>query len=154
MHRSASMRALPSLSPCAWTWTLSSATTRNFEQTPRLSRWMRYNTDVRRRPLGVTMISALYLVASAGYTALLFAWLFARDMIATFIEEATPSASLGPTLLLSVPGIVTTYFVGMAILCCWIGIALRKLQRWAWFVACGFAILSFVLDITLFVHML
>lgn len=109
---------------------------------------------MRQRPLGVTMISALYLIASAGYTALLFAWLFARENIATFIEEATPSASLGPTLLLSVPGIVTTYFVVMAILCCWIGIALRKLQRWAWFVACGFAILSFVLDITLFMHML
>jgi predicted neutral ceramidase superfamily lipid hydrolase len=100
------------------------------------------------------MISALYLAASVGYTVLLFAWLFARDTIAAFIEEATPSASLGPTLLLSVPGIVTTYFVVMAILCCWIGIALRKLHRWAWFAACAFAILSFVLDITLFVHML
>lgn len=108
---------------------------------------------MRRRPLGVTIISTLYLLGSAGYTTLLLAWLFARGTVAAFIEQATPSADLGPTLLLSIPGIVTTYFVVMAVLCCWIGIALRKLQRWAWFVTCGFALLSFMLDIALFVRM-
>jgi hypothetical protein len=101
----------------------------------------------------VTIISVLYLLGSAGYTTLLLAWLFARGTVASFIEQATPSADLGPTLLLSIPGIVTTYFVVMAVFCCWIGIALRKLQRWAWFVTCGFAVLSFMLDIALFVRM-
>ncbi len=108
---------------------------------------------MRRRPLGVTVISWLYLLGSAGYTALLFAWLFARGSVASFIEQATPSASLGPTLLLTIPGVVTTYFVVMAALCCWIGMALRRLQRWAWFVTCAFVALSFVLDIALFVRM-
>lgn len=108
---------------------------------------------MRRRPLGVTIIAMLYLLGSAGYTALLLTWLFARGIVVSFIEQATPSASLGPALLLEIPGIVTTYFVVMAIFCCWIGIGLWKLQRWAWFVTCAFVTLSFVLDITLFVHM-
>ena len=53
-----------------------------------------------------------------------------------------------------VPGVVTAYFVVLAALCCWVGVALQKLQRWAWFVSYGVAVLSFVLDIGLFVHML
>jgi hypothetical protein len=101
----------------------------------------------------VTIISVLYLLGSAGYTTLLLAWLFARGTVASFIEQATPSADLGPTLLLSIPGIVTTYFVVMAVFCCWVGIAMRMLQRWAWLVTCGFLILSFVLDIMLFARM-
>ena len=102
----------------------------------------------------MTILSVLYLLAAGTYTGLLLAWLFARGAVVSFMEEATPSATLGPTLLLSIPGIVTSYFVVMAALCCWIGIALRKLQRWAWFVACAFAVLSFVLDLALFVRML
>jgi len=109
---------------------------------------------LRKRPVGVTIISVLYLLAAGTYTGLLLAWLFARGALISFIEQATPSASLGPTLLLSIPGIVTSYFVVMAAFCCWIGIALRKLQRWAWFVTCAFAVLSFVLDLALFVRML
>lgn len=109
---------------------------------------------MRRRPLGVTIIAVLYLLVSGGYTTLLLTWLFARGMVAAFIEQATPSASLGPALLLEIPGIVTSYFVVMAGFCCWIGIGLWKLQRWAWFVTCAFVVLSFMLDITLFVHML
>lgn len=109
---------------------------------------------MRKRPLGVTILSVLYLLAAGTYTGLLLAWLFARGAVVSFMEEATPSATLGPTLLLSIPGVVTSYFVVMAALCCWIGIALRKLQRWAWFVACAFAVLSFVLDLALFVRML
>jgi len=112
------------------------------------------NTRLRLRPGGVTLIAALYLLGSAGYTALLLAWLFARGWVVSFIEQATPSASLGPALLLSIPGVVTTYFVVMAGFCCWMGLALRRLQRWSWFVTCGFAVLTFVLDISLFIHML
>jgi hypothetical protein len=108
---------------------------------------------VKRRPIGVTLIAVLYLLGSAGYTALLFAWLFARNAVVTFLENATPSASLGPALLLDIPGVVTTYFVVMAIFCCWVGIALSKLQRWAWFVTYAFVVLSFFLDVGLFVHM-
>jgi len=108
---------------------------------------------VKRRPLGVNMIAILYFLGAAAYAVLLFGWLFARASLISFIEEATPSASLGPALLLDVPGIVTAYFVVMAVLCCWIGIALQKLQRWAWFVSYGFAVFSFVLDVGLFAHM-
>jgi len=108
---------------------------------------------VKRRPRGVSIIAWLYLLGCAGYTLLLFTWLFARSAVVSFIEQATPSASLGPTLLLSIPGVVTAYFIVMAGFCCWIGIALLKLQRWSWFVTCGFVILSFVLDIGLFVQM-
>jgi len=108
---------------------------------------------VKRRPLGVNMIAILYFLGAAAYAVLLFGWLFARASLISFIEEATPSASLGPALLLDVPGIVTAYFVVMAGLCCWIGIALQKLQRWAWFVSYGFAVFSFVLDVGLFAHM-
>lgn len=108
---------------------------------------------MKKRPLGVTIISVLYLLGSAGYTALLLAWLFARASVVAFIEQATPSASLGPALLLEIPGVVTTYFVVMAIFCCWIGIALRKLQRWAWFVTCALVAFTFIFDIALFVHM-
>ena len=99
------------------------------------------------------MIAALYFLGSAVYTAMLLGWLFARVSLISFIEEATPSASLGPTLLLDVPGVVTIYFVVMAVLCCWIGIALQRLQRWAWFASYGFAVFSFVLDVGLFAHM-
>lgn len=99
------------------------------------------------------MIASLYFAGAAGYTALLMAWLFARLSVIGFIESATPSAELGPTLLLDFPGIVTTYFVVMAVFCCWVGIALWKLQRWAWFVTCAFVVLSFVLDVSLFVRM-
>lgn len=106
-----------------------------------------------RRPLGVNMIALLYFLGSAAYTVLLLGWLFARASLISFIEEATPSASLGPALLLDVPGFVTAYFAVMAGLCCWIGIALQKLQRWSWFVSYGFAVLSFVLDVGLFAHM-
>lgn len=109
---------------------------------------------MKRLPVGVSIIATLYFIASAAYTALLLGWLFARASLISFIEEATPSASLAPTLLLDVPGVVTTYFIVMAVLCCWIGIALQKLQRWAWFVSYGFALFSFVLDIGLFSHML
>lgn len=108
---------------------------------------------MKRRPLGVNMIAILYFLGSAVYTVLLFGWLFARASLISFIEEATPSASLGPALLLHVPGVVTAYFVVMAVLCCWIGIALQKLQRWSWFVSYGFAVFSFVLDVGLFAHM-
>jgi hypothetical protein len=108
---------------------------------------------VNRRPIGVSVIAVLYLLGSAGYTALLFTWLFARNAVVTFLENATPSASLGPALLLDIPGVVTAYFVVMAIFCCWVGIALRKLQRWAWFITYAFVVLSFCLDVGLFVHM-
>lgn len=108
---------------------------------------------MRSRPTGVSIIALLYLLGSAGYTALLLAWLFARGTVTSFIEQATPSASLGPALLLGVPGLVTTYFVVLAGICCWTGVGLLKLQRWAWFVTCGFVVLSFVLDITLFIRM-
>jgi uncharacterized membrane protein (DUF2068 family) len=101
----------------------------------------------------VTIISLFYFLGSAGYTALLLAWLFARPAVIAFIEEATPSADLGPTLLLDLSGLVTTYFVAMAVFCCWVGVALWKLQRWAWFVTCAFVVLSFVLDVGLFAHM-
>jgi len=108
---------------------------------------------VKRLPVGVSVIATLYFIGSAVYTVLLIGWLFARASLISFIEEATPSASLAPTLLLDVPGIVTAYFIVMAALCCWIGIALQRLQRWAWFVSYGFAVFSFVLDIGLFAHM-
>ena len=108
---------------------------------------------MKRLPVGVNVISMLYFLGSASYGVLLFGWLFARASLISFIEEATPSASLGPALLLDVPGVVTTYFVVMAVLCCWIGIALQKLQRWAWFISYGFAVFSFLLDIGLFAHM-
>ena len=108
---------------------------------------------MNRRPIGVSVIAVLYLLGSAGYTALLFTWLFARNAVVTFLENATPSASLGPALLLDIPGVVTAYFVVMAIFCCWVGIALRKLQRWAWFITYAFVVLSFCLDVGLFVHM-
>ena len=106
-----------------------------------------------KRPVGVNVIATLYFLGFGAYTILLFGWLFARAPLISFIEEATPSASLGPALLLDVPGIVTAYFVVMAVLCCWIGIALQKLQRWAWFVSYAFAVFSFVLDVGLFSHM-
>jgi hypothetical protein len=93
------------------------------------------------------------LLGSAGYWVLLFAWLFARGLVISFLEQATPSASLGPALLLEIPGVVTAYFIVMAGFCCWCGVALLKLHRWAWFATCAFAILSFVLDVTLFAHM-
>ncbi|HJX00833.1 MAG TPA: hypothetical protein VJ453_11760 [Terriglobales bacterium] len=109
---------------------------------------------VKQPPVGVKLIAMLYFVGAAGYIVLLLAWLFARAPLISFIEEATPSATLGPTLLLDVPGVVTAYFVVLAALCCWVGVALQKLQRWAWFVSYGVAVLSFVLDIGLFVHML
>ena len=108
---------------------------------------------MKRRPLGVTVISLMYLLGATGYTALLFTWLFARYLVVSFIEAATPSASLGPTLLLDVPGIVTAYFIVMAAFCCWVGVALWKLQRWSWFVTCAFAAFSFLLDLSLFVRM-
>ena len=108
---------------------------------------------MKRLPVGVNVISMLYFLGSASYCVLLFGWLFARASLISFIEEATPSASLGPALLLDVPGVVTTYFVVMAVLCCWIGIALQKLQRWAWFISYGFAVFSFLLDVGLFGHM-
>lgn len=108
---------------------------------------------MKRRPLGVTIIAVLYLAASAAYTALLLTWLMARASVVSFIEQATPSASLGPALLENIPGVVSTYFVVMAGLCCWVGIALLKLQRWAWFVTCAFVVLTFVLDFTLFLQM-
>jgi len=41
----------------------------------------------------------------------------------------------------------------MALLCCWIGIALQRLQRWAWFASYGFAVFSFMLDVGLFAQM-
>ena len=109
---------------------------------------------MKTRPGGITLIATLYLLGSAGYTALLLAWLLARAAVVSFIESATPSASLGPALLLSIPGVVTIYFIVMAGFCLWMGLALRRLQRWAWFVTCGFAVLTFVLDISLFIHML
>lgn len=108
---------------------------------------------MKRRPLGVTVIAVMYLLGACGYTALLFTWLFARYSVASFIETATPSASLGPALLLDVPGIVTAYFIVMAVFCCWVGVALWKLQRWSWFVTCAFAAFSFLLDLSLFVRM-
>src|SRR5205807_9181106 len=94
----------------------------------------------------------LYFLGSASYGVLLFGWLFARASLISFIEEATPSASLGPALLLDVPGIVTAYFVVMAVLCCWIGSALQKLRRRAWFVSYGFAVFSFVVDVGVVAH--
>lgn len=108
---------------------------------------------MKQRPIGVNLIAVLYFLGSLAYTVVLFCWLFARAALISFIEEATPSASLGPTLLLDLPGVVTAYFVVMAVLCCWIAIALQKLQRWAWFVSYGFAVLSFAFDIGLFSHM-
>ena len=108
---------------------------------------------MRRLPVGVSVIATLYFLGSAAYAVLLFGWLFARASLVSFIEEATPSASLAPALLLDVPGLVTSYFAVMAVLCCWIAIALHRLQRWAWFVSYGFAVFSFVLDIGLFAHM-
>ena len=108
---------------------------------------------MKRRPAGVTIIAWFYFLGAAGYAALLMTWLLARLSVIGFIENATPSAELGPTLLLDFPGIVTTYFIAMAIFCCWVGIALWKLQRWAWFVTCAFVALSFALDVGLFAHM-
>lgn len=108
---------------------------------------------MRRRPTGVTIIAVLYLLGAAGYAWLLLCWLFARSLVISFIETATPSASLGPTLLLDMPGVVTAYFVVMTGFCCWVGVALWKLQRWSWFVTCAFAVFSFVLDVSLFAHM-
>lgn len=108
---------------------------------------------MKPRPTGVTIIALFYFLGSAGYTALLLAWLFARPAVIAFIEEATPSADLGPTLMLDFAGVVTAYFVVMSVFCCWVGIALWKLQRWAWFVTCAFIVLSFVLDVGLFAHM-
>lgn len=108
---------------------------------------------MNRRPLGVSVIAFFYFLGAGGYTALLMAWLFARLSVIGFIESATPSAELGPTLLLDLPGIVTAYFVVMAVFCWWVGIALWKLQRWAWFVTCAFVVLSFVLDVSLFARM-
>lgn len=108
---------------------------------------------MKRRPVGVTVIAVMYLLGASGYTALLLTWLFARNAVTSFIETATPSASLGPALLLDVPGIVTTYFVAMAGFCCWVGVALWKLQRWSWFVTCAFAAFSLLLDLSLFVRM-
>ena len=108
---------------------------------------------MKRRPAGVSVIAFFYLLGAAGYSALLVAWLFSRLSLIGFIESATPSAELGPTLLLDFPGIVTTYFIVMAAFCFWVGIALWKLQRWAWFVTCAFLVLSFVLDVSLFAHM-
>jgi hypothetical protein len=74
---------------------------------------------VKQPPVGVKLIAMLYFVGAAGYIVLLLAWLFARAPLISFIEEATPSATLGPTLLLDVPGVVTAYFVVLAALCCW-----------------------------------
>lgn len=108
---------------------------------------------MKRLPVGVRVIATLYFLGSAVYVVLLVGWLFARASLISFIEEATPSASLAPALLLDVPGVVTAYFAVMAVLCCWMAIALQKLQRWAWFVSYGFAVFSFVLDIGLFAHM-
>lgn len=108
---------------------------------------------MKRRPIGVSVIAFFYFLGAAGYTALLMAWLFARLSVIGFIENATPSAELGPTLLLDFPGIVTTYFVVMVVFCCWVGVALWNLQRWAWFVTCAFVVLSFVLDVSLFARM-
>jgi hypothetical protein len=101
----------------------------------------------------VTVIAFFYFLGAAGYSALLMAWLFARLSVIGFIESATPSADLGPTLLLDFPGIVTAYFIVMAAFCGWVGVALWKLQRWAWFVTCAFVVLSFVLDASLFARM-
>ncbi len=108
---------------------------------------------MKRRPAGISVIAFFYFLGAAGYTALLMTWLFARLSVIGFIENATPSAELGPTLLLDFPGVVTAYFIVMAIFCCWVGIALWKLQRWAWFVTCAFVVLSFVLDVSLFARM-
>ena len=108
---------------------------------------------MKRRPAGVSIIAFFYFLGAAGYAALLMAWLFARLSVIGFIESATPSAELGPTLLLDFPGLVTAYFIVMAVFCCWVGIALWKLQRWGWFVTCAFVVLSFVLDVSLFARM-
>lgn len=108
---------------------------------------------MKRRPTGVSVIAVMYLIGAAGYTALLLFWLLARNSLISFVETATPSALLGPAVLLDVPGVVTTYFIVMAGFCCWVGIALWKLQRWSWFVTCAFVIFSFVLDVSLFAHM-
>ena len=108
---------------------------------------------MRRRPIGVTIIAVLYLLGAAGYASLLLLWLFASGFVVSFIETATPSASLGPALLLDLPGVVTAYFIVMAGFCCWVGVALWKLQRWSWFVTCAFVVFSFVLDVSLFAHM-
>lgn len=108
---------------------------------------------MKKRPAGVTIIALFYFLGCAGYAALLLAWLFARTSGIALIEQATPSAELGPTLLLDIPGVVTAYFVIMSVFCCWVGIALWKLQRWAWFTTCAFVVLSFVLDVGLFAHM-
>lgn len=108
---------------------------------------------MKRRPVGVCVIAFFYFLGAAGYTALLMAWLFARLSVIGFFESATPSAELGPTLLLDLPGIVTAYFIVMAVFCWWVGIALWKLQRWAWFVTCAFVVLSFALDVSLFARM-
>ena len=108
---------------------------------------------MRRRPAGVSLIAVLYLLGAAGYASLLILWLSARNFVISFLETATPSASLGPALLLDVPGVVTAYFVVMAGFCCWVGVALWKLQRWSWFVTCAFVVFSFVFDVSLFAHM-
>lgn len=108
---------------------------------------------MKRRPAGVSVIALFYFLGTAGYTVLLLAWLFARLSLIRFIEDATPSADLGPALLLDFPGVVTTYFIVMAVFCCWVGVALWKLQRWAWFVTCAFVVLSFALDVGLFANM-
>ena len=108
---------------------------------------------MQRRPTGVSIIAVMYLIGGAGYTALLLFWLVGRNSLISFVETATPSALLGPAVLLDVPGVVTAYFGVMAGFCCWVGIALWKLQRWSWFVTCAFAIFSFVFDVSLFVHM-
>src|SRR5438270_3776352 len=109
---------------------------------------------MRRRPIGVTVITVAYFCASAVYTSLLFAWMFGRNGRLAFIEDASPSATLGPALLEEIPGVVTAYFVVMASLCFAVGLSLWKLHRWSWFVTCGFAILTFALDAGLFTHML
>jgi hypothetical protein len=102
----------------------------------------------------VTVIAVAYFCGSAIYTSLLMAWMFGRNGLLAFIEDASPSATLGPALLEEIPGIATTYFVVMAGLCFAVGLSLWKLHRWSWFVTCFFAVLTFVLDAGLFAHML
>lgn len=108
---------------------------------------------MKRRPLSVSAIAILFYLACAGYSALLFVWLFARGSAVAFIEGATPSASLAPALLLEIPLVVTCYFLALAAFCGALALGLWKLQRWSWFVTCGLAALWFVLSVGRLAHL-
>jgi hypothetical protein len=108
---------------------------------------------MRRRPLGISLIAVLYFCGAAGYSALLLAWLFSRDLLVNGIERFSPTEFLGPTLLLQMPMTVSFYFMVMAGFCAVVGRGLWKLQRWSWVVTLLFVAMSLSFDGSLLVHL-